>query len=114
MGVMTFTVPILPGRTEDWKQAVAEMKGPRREAYADSRRKLGIRREVVSLQRTPDGDVVVVFVEGDDLDTLVAREAASDHPFDQWFMETIMKGTHGMDPAEGPPPVNEVHIDWSD
>ncbi len=114
MGVMTLAVPILPGKTEQWKQAIDEMNGPRREAYEDSRRKLGMHREVVSLQQTPDGDMVVVFIEADDVDTLVEREVASDHPFDQWFMETVMKGVHGMDPAAGPPPANEVYMDWSD
>lgn len=114
MGVMTLAVPILPGKTEHWKQAIAEMKGSRREAWAESRRALGVRREVASLQHTPDGDIVVVFIEADDVDTLFEREAASDHPFDRWFMETVMKGAHGVDPAEGPPPANEVYLDWAD
>lgn len=83
MGVMTLAVPILPGRTEHWRQAIAEINGPRREAHAESRRELGVRREVATLQHTPDGDMVVVFIEADDVDTLLQREAASDHPFDR-------------------------------
>ena len=42
-----FAVPIQPGKTEAWKSATAEMKGPRRNEYLEARRKLGITKEVV-------------------------------------------------------------------
>ena len=66
MAAITFAVPILPGKTEAWKQAAAEMAGPRRAEHEESRLRMGVTREVVSLQQTPDEDYVVVCLEGDD------------------------------------------------
>ncbi|MDH3602819.1 MAG: hypothetical protein OEU26_24675 [Candidatus Tectomicrobia bacterium] len=60
MPVVTFAVPILPGKTDMWKQAVAEMMGSRKSEFEESRRRMGVTREVVSLQTTPDGDYVQI------------------------------------------------------
>lgn len=109
MPVTTFAVPVLPGRTDAWKAALAEMKGPRKAEYEESRRRLGVRREVVSLQSTPQGDFVVVFLEAADPSGVVARYLASDVPFDRWFADTVLKGVHGV---TGAPPPNETVLDW--
>ena len=113
MPATTFAVPLLPGKTEIWKQAVAEMTGARKSEHDESRRRMGITREVVSLQSTPQGDYVVVCLEGDDPNGFVARCLTSDVPFDKWFAETILKGTAGMDASQAPPPPNQVFVDWS-
>ena len=112
MPATTFAVPLLPGTTDAWKQAVAEMTGPRMAEYEESRRRMGITREVVTLQQTPDGDYVVVCLEGDDPNGMVSRYLNSDEPFDRWFAETILIGTAGMDASQEPPPPNEVFVDW--
>ena len=113
MPVTTFAAPLLPGKTEAWRQAATEMAGSRSAEFAESRQRMGVTREVVSLQETPDGDFVCVCIEADDPDSLIARYLSSDHPFDRWFAETLLVGTHGMDASgEGPPP-NEVFVDWS-
>lgn len=112
MAATTFAVPILPGKTEAWKQAAAEMTGPRRAEYEESRRRLGLTREVVSLQQTPEGDYVVVCLEGDDPEGVVSKYLNSDAPFDRWFAETILIGIHGMDASQEPPPPNQIFIDW--
>ena len=113
MAVTVFAAPILPGRTDAWKAAVAEMKGPRREERDASHRRLGITREVVALQQTPEGDFAVVFIEGEDPEHVIGKYFASDHPFERWFTETVLVGTHGMSPDQDPPPPNEVVYDWS-
>lgn len=111
MPALTFSAPILPGKTEAWKQAVAEMKGARNSEYQESRRRMGIVREVVSLQQTPDGDSVVVFLEGDDPAGVVPKYLSSSAPFDKWFSETVLIGVHGMD-ASAAPPANQLFVDW--
>ena len=113
MTAITFAVPILPGKTEAWKQAVSEIRGPRKSEYEESRRRMGVTREVVSLQQSPDTDYVVVCLEGDDPAGVVSRYLHSDEPFDRWFAETVLIGTHGMDASQEPPPPNEVFLDWS-
>ena len=112
MPAITFAVPILPGKTEMWKQAAAEMIGPRKDAYEDSRRRMGITKEVVSLQHTPDGDYVVVCLEGDDPASELERMLHSDASFDRWFTETILSGAHGLDASQELPPPNQVFVDW--
>ena len=111
MAVTTFCAPILPGKTEAWKAAVQEILGTRKTEYDESRRRLGIRREVASLQPTPAGDWVVVYLEADDPDTVLSRILSSDIPFDRWFAATILTGAHGITGPQVPPP-NEVFVDW--
>ena len=74
---------------------------------------MGVTREVVSLQSTPQGDYVVVCLEADDPNTVVTKYLTSDASFDRWFAETILKATHGMDASQGPPPPNQLFVDWS-
>lgn len=109
MPVTTFAAPIRPGQTDAWKTAVAELRGPRKAEYEESRRRMGVTREVASLQSTPQGDVVVVFIEAGDPGSIIARYLSSDAPFDRWFTETVLKGVHGMSAA---PPATETFVDW--
>ena len=111
MSVTTFCAPILPGKTEAWKAAAQEMLGPRKDEHAASRRRLGITREIASLQSTPQGDWVVVCLEADDPDTVLSRILASEAPFERWFSETVLQGAHGISASQVPPP-NQLFVDW--
>ena len=113
MAVTVFAAPILPGKTEDWKAAVAELKGPRAAGHAESRAMHGVTREVVCLQETPMGDFVCVFMEADDPDTVLQREMASEHPFDRWFSKTVLAECHGITPDGDSPPPNVLYLDWN-
>ena len=112
MPATTFVAPILPGRTEAWKQAAQEITGSRKSEHEESRRRMGVTREIASLQATPEGDYVVVCLEADDPDEIISRILTSDAPFDRWFAETVLKGVHGIDGSEGPPSPNQVFVDW--
>jgi len=100
---VAFCAPIIPGKEETDRKGFAEVLGPRRQEYDDSRRRAGITREMVWHQETPDGTVAVVYLEADDLATAMQTMATSDDPFDQWFRELVAE-VHGMDLAEGGPP----------
>lgn len=113
MAVTVFAAPILPGKTEDWKAAVAEMKGPRAAGHAESRAMHGVKREVACLQQTPMGDFVCVLLEADEPDTVMEREMVSDHPFDQWFCKTILAGCHGITLDGDAPAPNTLYLNWS-
>ncbi len=112
MPATTFVAPILPGRTEAWKQAAQEITGSRKSEHEESRRRMGVTREIASLQSTPEGDYVVVCLEADDPDEIISRILTSDAPFDRWFAETVLKGVHGIGGAQEPPPPNQVFLDW--
>lgn len=105
MPATTFMVPVLSGRTDAWQSAVGEMRGPRKAEYEESRRRMGIRREVVSLQSMPQGDFVAVYLDGTDPSGVVAKYLPSDVPFDRWFTDTVLKGVHVVTSA---PPPNET------
>ena len=109
MPATTFAAPILPGKTDAWQQARDEINGARRADYEASRAALGITQEIASLQQTPDGDLVAVYIEAGDPATVIARMFAGEGAFDKWFRETVLVGVHGMD-AGSPPPTNAVGI----
>ena len=68
MQSLGFVLPLLPGMTEVDRTAMTSCwHGERKAAYEDARRRAGITREAVWIQATPNGDVVVVYTEADDL-----------------------------------------------
>ena len=65
MPTRMYVIPIPPGNTEALKSAFAEMEGAREQQCIDNRHVMGITREFVSLQETPQGDFLVAYLEGD-------------------------------------------------
>jgi hypothetical protein len=86
MPVTTFAVPVLAGKTDAWKKAVAED------------------------ERATEERLRGVFIEAGDPANIVAKYLSSDAPFDKWFTESVLKGVHGISAA---PPGNETFVNWS-
>jgi hypothetical protein len=106
-----FAVPVLPGKTDLDRSALASCwRGERRAAYEDARRRAGITRESVWIQTTPAGDLAVVYVEADDLDAAFGVMGGSVAPFDQWFRQHV-RAVHGVSLAHGVP-VPELLLDY--
>jgi hypothetical protein len=84
---LAFFAPIRPGATDAGRQFVQEAYVDRRDDLAASRRKLGIIQETVTLNHTPIGDVVCVYIEGDDPVDGNRRFAASRSEYDVWFKD---------------------------
>jgi hypothetical protein len=82
---LAFFVPIRPGAAEAGRQFVKEAYVDRRNELAASRRTLGLIQETVTLNRTPIGDVVCVYIEGDDPVDANGRFAESRSDYDVWF-----------------------------
>ena len=108
MPSVAFCVPIIAGKEETDRKGFEEAAGPRRDEYHASRRRAGITREMVWHQATPDGTVVVVYLEANDILAGMQAMATSDDPFDQRFRE-LLKEVHGIDLAEGGPAPELVH-----
>jgi hypothetical protein len=112
MASLASAFPILPGKTEQWKHFCQEMVGPRRSEYESSRQRLGVSREVAYLQHTPQGDLVVVYIEAQDIPRVFEGFGRSQEPFDVWFREQV-KDIHGVDFSQPlPGPLPEAIIDW--
>ena len=101
---IAFAAPLLPGKTDADREALASCaQGDRRAGHEASRKRAGITRESVWIQSTPDGDVAVVVLESPDIQAAMGALATSDEPFDKWFREHIRE-VHGIDlAADGSP-----------
>ena len=96
MQSITWMAPVLPGQLDNWKKFTADLKGPRRKELEESRRRLGIHREVASLTHTPQGmDFVCLYHQADDLGKAFRLIAESDQPFDVWFRKNLQQ-IHGL------------------
>ena len=87
MAVYCFTQAIQPGKREEAKAIFEEIQQTRRSEYEASRRRLGIREERVWFQSLPEGDMAVVYWEGDDPRASLQEFASSEDPFDEWLRE---------------------------
>ena len=106
----TFAAPILPGKTDAWRSALAEVVGPRRNEYIEARRSIGITKEVACLQQTPQGDFVCVYIEARDVSKIVQDMLDATDSFHTWFKEAVLKDCHGIDGSHVPP-TNAVALD---
>ena len=98
MSMIAVAFPILPGKTEAWREWMAEVNGSRREEFDESRRSAGVH-ERTFLQSTPMGDVVIVTLEGDDPGRAFGKMLGADNEFSRWFAARA-KEIHGVDLTE--------------
>jgi hypothetical protein len=86
---MALCAPLAPGATERARAFVADAY--HRDEFTASRRRLHVSEELLTLQSTPQGDIVGLYIEGDDPAQGNAGFAASQDPFDLWFKEELTK-----------------------
>ena len=112
MPSQAFAVPILPGKLDAWRSFLHSMREDRRAEYQESRTRLGISREMIWHQHTPNGDLALILWEGDDPEQIFQRLATSPERFDVWFREQARE-VHGLDFGQPPtrPPAERL-LDW--
>jgi hypothetical protein len=109
MAMLAMAFPILPGKTDLWKRFAAELTGPRFQDFKASGKKLGVH-EHTFLQKTPNGDMVVVTLEGADPGGALKRFGEGADDFTRWFIKEV-KELHGVDltkPLPGPLPESVI------
>jgi hypothetical protein len=105
---IAFAIPYLPAKTDVARSALHSCwQGERRAAYELSRQRLGITREAVWIQQTPDGGLGVAYLEAGGMTEAFAGITASDDPFDRWFRELVFD-IHGLDLKAGFPPPEQI------
>jgi hypothetical protein len=112
MTPFAMALPLLPGKTEDWRRWTQEIAGTRLSELQASRKRLGITREASFLQQTSVGDMGVLYIEAEDLAYALQGLATSQDPFDVLFRQKTRE-FFGLDleqPPAGPPP--ETVFDW--
>jgi hypothetical protein len=91
-------IPILPGKTDEWKAFINDLRGRHFAEFSASRKRLGVR-ERSFLQQTPMGDFVLVTLEGEDPIAAFAQFGQGTDEFTQWFVDCV-KAIHGFDLRE--------------
>ena len=87
MPAAIFIMPIRSGREEAFRSLVGELMSTRRIEWAQSQRRSGITRQVVSF--APDRGVAVTYVEAEDPLAALAASRRSDDEFDRWLTMTM-------------------------
>jgi hypothetical protein len=103
--LFAMTVPILPGKTDQFKNFINELTGKHYDEFTESRKRLGVH-ERTFFQTTPQGDFVIVTLEGNDPEKAFTEFAKTNDAFTKWFSKEV-KEIHGMDlssPPQGPLP----------
>jgi hypothetical protein len=103
-----FALPILPDKTEAARAFLQEMEGPRKQELAACSQGAGLTKEVWAIQQTPQGDMFVAYMAGDNIARAFEQVAASESEFDRWFKQQ-MQETTGADLNTPPPgPISEI------
>ncbi|MGH2596450.1 MAG: DUF6176 family protein [Actinomycetota bacterium] len=82
---LAFCAPLMPGVEDAGRAFAREAFETRRDEMSASRRAFDETVEVVTLQATPHGSIICVYLEGADPAGSNRSFAASDAPFDVWF-----------------------------
>ena len=114
MTAMAFALPILLGQEETVRRMSEEaaISGPLREAHEESRRNLGISREMVWLQPTPVGHMMIVYWESDDLQYVLREIATSQDHFDSRFRQFIENSAPAIGFNGEQPLANKLLFEW--
>lgn len=101
MTLLAICTPVLPGKKEELREFIAELRGPRYHEFEMSRARLGVR-ERTFVQEGPDGDVVIITLEGEHPDRAFGEFGMADDEFTDWFVERV-RSIHGIDLREAMP-----------
>ena len=113
MPMIAMAMPIPPEKYETWRAAMSSFTGPRRAEYDASRRRMGVLRQGVFVQQTPQGPMELLFIEAADPARFFGLLATSQDPFDVEFRAFLLD-VYGLDLSQPPPgPLPELVLDWS-
>jgi hypothetical protein len=87
MTTLAVAFPVLPGKAEAGRQFAKDVMGARCADQQASFRRMGVTREAWFLQSTPMGDMILVWIEGEDPAEGLRTWAASTDPHDVWFKQ---------------------------
>lgn len=80
-----FALPVLAGTTEAAHAFFNELETQRKKAYAASEQRLNISKESWYLQQTPQGDLLLAYIESPSFAEALKSFSRSQEEFDKWF-----------------------------
>ncbi len=93
--LLAMAIPILAGKTEQWKKFSKDLKTTHKKEFNESRKTLGVR-ERTFFQSTPMGDVIIVTLEGKNPQAAFEKFGQGKDEFTKWFVSQA-KEVHGID-----------------
>ena len=103
-------LPMLPGKVARLHEFASELNGIHAAEFDESLRRLGFGLTLF-VQHTPQFDLSISVVEGDEPASALGKLAMSQAPFDRWHLQQIADQT-GLDFSGPPPPPNEELWSW--
>ena len=108
----TFVWPILPGKQEAWRRFCQMLVGRHINEYMESRRRLGITKELIWLAQMPQSDLAIVYLEAQHPIDVLVLLGASSFPFDRWLHKQLLE-LHGLNLAQPRShPASELVLVW--
>ncbi len=93
--LLAMAVPVLPGKTEQWRKFSNDLKTRYNKEYNESREDLGVR-ERTFFQSTPNGDLILITLEGKNPEAAFQKFGQGKNEFTKWFVNQV-KEIHGLD-----------------
>ncbi len=93
--LIAIAVPILPGKTEHFHKFISALNSEKSGEFIASRERLEVR-ERTFFQETPDGDMVIVTLEGKNPEAAFSKFGEGKDAFTKWFVNEV-KEIHGLD-----------------
>src|ERR687883_818367 len=107
MDQVCFALPVLAGKTEAAHAFFGELEGERKNAFTASEQRIKITKESWHLQQTPQGDLLIAYIESPDFANALKSFSGSRDEFDEWFKQRLAEVT-GIDLNYPPPgPLSE-------
>ena len=106
--------PVLPGKTEAGNDFAKALMGPRRKEFDDALKREGITKESWFLQKTPQGDFVLVYFEAANVEKSFEILAKSQDPFLRWFKDQVrsITGVSLDQPSTEPAPEQILSVGY--
>ena len=104
MDQVCFALPVVDGQTQVARAFFSELEHQRKDEFDRSERRIGIGKESWYLQQTPNGDLLIGYMESPDFARALGLFAQSRDPFDLWFKQRLAEatGVNLNDPPAGP------------
>jgi hypothetical protein len=100
MALFAIAIPVSAGKSKQLDELIGQLNGPKKADFAASRKRLGVR-ERTFREHTPQGELVIVTLEGKDPAGAFAKFGQGTDPFTTWFKRQV-KDVHGVD-LDAPP-----------
>jgi hypothetical protein len=98
--LFALAVPILKGKTEQWKKFNDDLNGRYKKEFNESRTGLRVQ-ERTFFQSTPMGDLALITLEGENPEVAFRQFGQGNDEFTKWFTSQV-KEIHGLDLTQKP------------